>query len=151
MVRSHAISLEELVKEEGTSQVSAYIKPGEANFQQVLNFVVAVKELYVLLEGDAKFKVEDLFITETPESEYDIHAGTEFSNTETTHETSIFPEYVNRQDVYQAVEIHAPSNLRQSIKQDIDKRWPTKHFENTFPYAATMSHLVNEYPLQSKR
>lgn len=148
MSKDSVPALEMLVND---NELTAYIEPGQASFSEVLGLCIGIKGLYEIYGlKHENLHLNELIKEEVPESEYDIHAGTKFSNTESQVRTPIFPRYVKREEVYQAVQGFAPTELFATIKDDLEDRYPESRFEDEFPYAATLNALLG-YSLGPER
>jgi hypothetical protein len=120
---------------------------GSSTVTDILDMFFAMEKLYQLQGGTGKLNltINDLQSKEVPDSEYELYPGTEFANTTTVHEHSIYPSYVPRKQVYEAIIKYSKPEKVENIKHALDKKYPKDKFGEDFPYAASIMWLFNHY------
>jgi len=120
------------------------VQPGDASFSEILEFYLALEKVYVAMGGSGlRISSEDKRMENVPESPYELHKGTPFENTQRVVRDSIFPRYIPRQQVYDAIDKFVRPKMTKRVRQDLDQRFPRNEFGDNFPYCATMDLLFN--------
>ena len=124
----------------------------ELRFQSNLQFSVAlellleVNKLHIAYGGSGlEFESEDFNRKIVDESPYELLSGTEFASTTEVLERSPFPNYVQRAEVYRAIETYAMPLMARKVREDIDQRFPKGNFEDKFPYCRVLDLLYKTF------
>lgn len=138
--------------DESIGPLEFFIKPGKATFGEILDLLFALNDLYVLMGGDRlRFYSTDFVEKEVPESSYELNIDSSFKNTNKTLEESIFPRYVPRKQVYDAIDRFAIPDMVEPIKQILDRKFPREKFNDSFPYCSIFNILYNDYLSENRR
>jgi len=122
------------------------VKPGTAPFGDIFELFLAIDTLYVSMGGSGlKLTSTDMFEEEVPESPYESHPITPFTNTKKVLQESTFTRYVPRQQVYDAIDKFAKPDMVAKIRREIDKKFPEDKFDDVFPYSAVFNILFNDH------
>jgi hypothetical protein len=122
--------------------LNVIINSRNSSFYSVMEDLITFQRTSGLIEKNGLMIIcSEVDFEEVDESEYDIHAGTEFSNKKNI--TKPRRSYVQIDEIYRAIDEFVKPGLVNPIKNDIKKRFPSEIYQKGFPYADTFEYLFN--------
>lgn len=134
----------------GEPEFNGVLKFSETSFPHILNSVLKLKQVYENHGGTNPITLQRQVEQSIPESEYDQHTDTRFSNTKTQWLNPIFSWNAPRQEVYNAVHKHTGLLEKYKIMRDFNRRWPTERFEDELPIMGSLEVLLKDYHLKPR-
>jgi hypothetical protein len=116
-------------------------------FSDFVGLFLAINELYKSLGGDALQvnNIEELHRVTEAESAFEQHTGTPFANMAVRLHQSPFDPYMSRKEAYSTINEYAKPEKSKQIREELDKRYPTKTWDGQFPIAGVCQVLLNEH------
>lgn len=116
-----------------------------APFEKILGLLIAINDVYLTMGGSSlnfhpKDVAENVIKLAASESR-----GMPIENGSREIEDTVFPGYVPRDQVYEAISRHIRPEAVSRVRQDIDNRFPREKFGDVFPYCATLDVLFNTH------
>lgn len=126
------------------NKIRLLVSKGSCSFDDLLELTLAIQGINNPSKGDLPVRLEEIAIIQVPNSPYEQHEGTPFSNTR-QEITECPTTYISRQTVYDSLQKQFPPEVISNIKRDLEEIFPPSAFECQLPLFATLDYILNNY------